>query len=130
MYYLLLYYTAKFIFTHIRDNENQRQVEINVKIKRFGFWFLIFLSKKKILSILSGMKCNFFMWLFDWSFHTFSKGFLGVHFDPLPEFYEQKKSQPNNASVVKEAVYYTLILFCSWDERKTESISFYIARRQ
>ena len=37
--------------------------------------------------------------------------------DPLPEkSCEQKKIQFDNACVVKEAVYSTLILFCSWSQ--------------
>ena len=43
-----------------------------------------------------------------------------IHFvwtDPLPEkSCEQKKIQFDNACVVKEAVYSTLILFCSWSQ--------------
>ena len=45
---------------------------------------------------------------------------LYIHFvwtDPLPEkSCEQKKIQFDNACVVKEAVYSTLILFCSWSQ--------------
>ena len=72
----------------------------------------------------------------DWSFHAVhttsdsQKDFVGllssrisilyIHFvwtDPLPEkSCEQKKIQFDNACVVKEAVYSTLILFCSWSQ--------------